>query len=239
MSLSRRLMQARLVASQLSGRLVFDLPHYRESELSRLANMFAHLDVQSMAGARILEVGAGLGRLGDAFRTLGFDVTSSDARQEYVDRMRGRGCRAVLLDLDRDDLRSAGEFDVILAFGVLYHLSEPERFLHNCAATAKTLLLESCVSDNADAVCPFIDERTGWMGQDQAANRRGCRPSPSWVETTCRDAGYAQVNDVSTAIANWRFGIFDWDIQGTGQWARGAANLRKMWICRATPAGET
>lgn len=53
---------------------------------------------------RVLEVGAGPGRFGDAFAALGFDVMSSDGRREYVERMRARGRNAFVLDLDHESV---------------------------------------------------------------------------------------------------------------------------------------
>ena len=81
----------------LGGRTAFETPAYREAGLARLANLFAHADVERWAGYRVLEVGAGLGQLGDGFRHLGFQVTSSDGRAEHVEKMRAMGKEALVL----------------------------------------------------------------------------------------------------------------------------------------------
>lgn len=215
----------------LQRRPVFELPYYRESELTRLTNLFAHTDLEKWRGLKFLEVGAGLGHIGDVFVKLGFDITSSDGRPEHVERIKGRCRKAFVLDLDKEGIDSAGDFDVVIAFGVLYHLSEPERFLQSCARHSRALLLETAVCDSRDAIVPTVQELSkGWRGQDQAVNDFGCRPSPAWVEKTCREAGFDQIQDISNPVANWEIGIFDWDYQGTGQWRRGKSNLRKMWI---------
>src|SRR5438874_7793021 len=146
-----RLPSVKTLASRLAGKAPFELDYYRESELRRLLNLFAHVELDDFKGMNILEVGAGLGRLGAAFVELGFDVTSTDGRPEYVERMKQEGRRAFVLDLDRTSVDEAGEFDIVLAFGVLYHLAEPERFLQGCAKASRVLFLESVVRDAFDA----------------------------------------------------------------------------------------
>lgn len=222
---------SRTVLERLSGRSIFEARYYRESELSRLANLFAHTDVEQWRGMRVLEVGAGIGHLGDAFVQLGFDVTSTDGRPEHVEAMQARGRQSFVLDLDQRHVDTVGDFQLILAFGVLYHLARPEEFLRSCAVKGQVLLLDTVVCDERDPVIKWVSESGGWLGQDQAVGRRGCRPSPSWVEQTCRDAGFADVRDISSPLANWAIGKFDWEPRSSGEWSRNGVNLRKMWVC--------
>jgi SAM-dependent methyltransferase len=218
------------VRNILAGRTIFDLPHYRESELTRLLNLFAHVNASRWKAMKVLEVGAGLGRIGDAFQQLGFDITSTDGRPEHVDRMRSRGRKAHVLDLDDAGCSFEG-FDLVIAFGVLYHLSRPEPFIDKCGRSAKVLVLETVVSDNPEPVLRSITEPSGWSGADQALHREGCRPSPAWVERACMAAGFDLVQDISSPLANWSTGSYDWKPRGTGEWRRNGANLRKMWVC--------
>ncbi len=233
--MKRALLNLRLLAARLAGRTVFESALYRESELTRLMNLFAHVDLERWKSMKVLEVGAGPGHIGDAFVHLGFDVTSTDGRPEYVERMNARGRKSFVLDLDRTGADELAAFDLIIAFGVLYHLSEPDRFIRNCGKTAKVLLLETVVCDLGEPVARRVAEGRGWRGKDQALNRYGCRPSPSWVENTCRSAGFDVVRDISSPIANWMIGRFDWDPKGTGEWKRDGVNLRKMWVAEKRP----
>jgi SAM-dependent methyltransferase len=222
---------ARIALERLSGKSIFEVSHYRESNLTRLANLFAHADVERWRGMKVLEVGAGLGHLGDAFADLGFDVTSTDGRQEHVAAMRARGRESFVLDLDRTGVNEAGDFELILAFGVLYHLAHPEEFLRSCGKTAKVLLLETAVCDRREPVVDWVSESGGWRGKDQAVGGRGCRPSPSWVEGACRAAGFDVVRDISAPLGDWSSGTFSWEPRDTGEWRRDGVNLRKMWVC--------
>jgi SAM-dependent methyltransferase len=236
-SLRRLPFSAKVLVERLSGRSIFEAGYYRESQLTRLLNLFAHIDVERLRGMRMLEVGAGLGHLGDAFTQLGFDVTSTDGRPEHVESMKQRGRQAFVLDLDKEtDLQrigadEKGPFDMVLSFGVLYHLARPEEFLHSCGEQTNILFLETAVSDHFDPVIDWVTERRGWRGQDQAMAGRACRPSPAWVEKRCRESGFTVVRDISTSLANWTIGSFDWQPRDDGTWRRDGINLRKMWIC--------
>lgn len=222
---------ARVALERLSGKSIFEVSHYRESNLTRLSNLFAQVDLERWRGMKVLEVGAGLGFLGDAFAHLGFDVTSTDGRGEYVQAMRARGRESFVLNLDETGVDEVGDFEIILAFGVLYHLAHPEEFLRSCAKNAKVLLLETAVCDRREPVVDWVSEAGGWRGKDQAVGGRGCRPSPSWVEGICREAGFGVIRDISTPLADWASGTFDWESRDDGEWRRDGVNLRKMWVC--------
>jgi hypothetical protein len=145
--------------------------------------------------------------------------------------MKARGRQAFVLDLDTTGVDEVGDYDLILAFGVLYHLAEPEQFLRSCGKGPQVLLLETAVCDAADRVIQRVSEAGGWRGQDQALGGRGCRPSPAWVEEICADAGFDRIRDISSGLGNWIIGTFDWEPRNTGDWRRDGVNLRKMWVC--------
>jgi SAM-dependent methyltransferase len=226
----RFLLNLRALAGYFTGKSVFELGFYREAELTRLMNLFAHVDLERWRGMKVLEVGAGIGCIGAVFAQLGFDVTSTDGRPEYVERMKAQGRKAFVLDLDKTGVDEVGDFDLILAFGVLYHLTEPESFLKSCGKKAKVLLLETVVCDSDQPIIHRIVEAKGWRNKDQALNEFGCRPSPAWVEQTCRLAGFDSIRDISSPIANWAKGRFDWEPKNTGEWKRDGVSFRKMWV---------
>ena len=224
---------SRLVSlgERVAGRSVFESANYREAQLTRLVNLFSHVDLDRWRGQRILEVGAGLGHIGDFFAQLGFAVTSTDGRPEHVAAMRDRGRDAFVLDLDQvtsDDLTG---YDIVLSFGVLYHLERPAEFLAACGAAVNTLFLETAVCDATAPVIQWVSEATGWRGADQALRGRACRPSPSWVVEQCHAAGYDRVRDISNAVGDWSIGRLGWDLEDTGEARRDGLNLRKMWVC--------
>jgi SAM-dependent methyltransferase len=227
----RTALMARVLLERLSGKSIFAASYYRESQLTRLMNLFAHVDLERWRDYKILEVGSGRGDLGAAFTQLGFDVTSTDGRPEHVAAIKAMGRKTFVLDLDSTGVDTVGDYDLILSFGVLYHLARPEEFLRSCGKRAKVLLLETAVCDRSEPIVRWIDEPGGWRGTDQALEGKACRPSPSWVEGVCREAGFSSVRDISSGLGNWKIGSFDWTPRDTGEWRRDGVNLRKMWVC--------
>jgi SAM-dependent methyltransferase len=214
---------------------IFDEPVYQLARESRLRNLFLQVDPRSLSGQRMLELGCGTGELGQAFVEAGCHVVSVDCRREYIDEVSRRfpGRQAHVIDLENWDFALLGKFDVVLCFGVLYHLSAPAKFLAACADIAPKLYLETVTTDSAAAICPLVTEE----GPDQAWSGRGCRPSPAWLDLTLRELGF-EVQDISTGGANWGGSVpsvFDWAPLDDHLWQRDGASLRKMLICTRPP----
>ncbi|MFE2726438.1 class I SAM-dependent methyltransferase [Kitasatospora sp. NPDC059327] len=73
------------------------------------------------AGARILELGCGVGRMTHPLLDLGFTVTAVDESAEMLARV--RGARTVRSPIERLDL--AERFDVVLLASFLVHAGDP------------------------------------------------------------------------------------------------------------------
>ena len=158
---------------------VFDSALYIDSRESRLRTLFRHIDVHSLSAKRILEVGSGTGELGQAFVDAGCRVVSVDARPEYIEELKRRfpSREAYVTDVEHWAPEELGYFDVVLCFGLLYHVSTPETFLAACGRLAPELYLETVVTDSMEPVCPLVAEE----GPDQAYAGKGCRPMPTWL----------------------------------------------------------
>lgn len=117
----------------------------------RVAELIA-ARVPGLAGARVLEVGAGTGLLGFALRERVRHVTLVDGSAEMVsvagEKLRAQGARnvdVVKLDLEREPLPGA-RYDVVCALLVLHHVRDTEtllRKLHGALEPGGHL----CVSD--------------------------------------------------------------------------------------------
>ena len=81
-----------------------------------------------------------------------------------------------------------GTFDIVFAYGLLYHLENPIAALRNMASVCGgLLLLETMVCDHVLPVLRVEDESDAF---DEALKGVGCRPSPSYVVLALNRIGF-------------------------------------------------
>jgi len=172
----------------------------------------------------MLELGCGYADIGNMFYRLGADVTSSDVREEHIEVVKQRYPHLKTLLIDADTTGITEKYDIILHWGVLYHLHEIERHLEHVSQKCDLLLLETEVSDSDDKDY-FISTRED--GYDQAFNIEGIRPSESYVERVLAANGFT-FTCIKDPILNSEFHRYDWTIDNSKSWSHG---LRRFWIC--------
>jgi SAM-dependent methyltransferase len=142
----------------------------------------ASLDLR-LAGRSVLELGAGIGDHSTFFLDRGCSLTITDAREQNVEIIRERLPDAEVLILDLDDPAPdfSGQWDVVYAYGLLYHLSRPAMaitFMAGCCDSL--LLLETCVTPGEGIHLNPVSESV--ENPSQATSGVGCRPTRSWVK---------------------------------------------------------
>ncbi|GAA1966739.1 class I SAM-dependent methyltransferase [Catenulispora subtropica] len=95
------------------------------------------------AGARILELGCGVGRVTHPLLERGFVVTAVDESQEMLDHV--RGARTVCSPIESLDLGE--DFDAVMLASLLVHAGDEE---------VRRGLLKTCVRHLADGGCVLI-----------------------------------------------------------------------------------
>jgi Methyltransferase domain len=133
-------------------------------------------------GKSILELGAGIGDHTSFFLDRGCTVTVTDAREENVHYARARfpDVDVRVLDIECDLPPDIERYDVVYAYGLLYHLGDPASALIRMASVAREmLLLETCVSFGAGEYVHATKEEM--RDPTQAAHGLGCRPTRAWV----------------------------------------------------------
>jgi SAM-dependent methyltransferase len=158
-----------------------------EARLTHLASLDLRID-----GRRVLEVGAGVGRLTSFFIDRGCSVVVTEARSENVAELRRR---LPTIDVSGADIEESvqhlGSFDVVFCYGVLYHLESPLRALRNIAAVCTDLLLvETMVCDASIPVLRLEDEPKSF---NQALRGLAHRPSPSYLALALNRVGFDHV----------------------------------------------
>ncbi len=133
-------------------------------------------------GRSVLELGAGIGDHTTFFIDRNCSICVSDGRQELYEIIRERysWMRTELLDLERPDPAFQDKYEIVYAYGLLYHLQKPASALETMAYwCSDMLLLETAVSPLDDVGENLVAERSEYGSQ--AVSGTGSRPSRKWV----------------------------------------------------------
>jgi len=140
-----------------------------------------------------LDAGCGVGYFSQLLQEMGLRVTAFDARPENVAEARRRHPGIDFHVADAEELRPQefGAFDLVLCFGLLYHLENPVRAVRRLhAMCGKLLLIESvCVPEPA----PLLYLRDEAAAEDQALNAVACYPSQGALFKMAYRAGFPAV----------------------------------------------
>ncbi len=151
---------------------------------------------EDLRGKRVLDIGAWDGWFSFECERRGAEVVAVDcvALNTFLEARELLQSRVEYLTLDVSELSPAklGTFDIVLFFGVLYHLRHPllglEKVVELCTDLA---LIESYVIPSEARPIPAVMEfyeRTELGGQID----NWCGPSPEGLLAMCRSAGFAQ-----------------------------------------------
>ncbi|MBW2738817.1 MAG: methyltransferase domain-containing protein, partial [Deltaproteobacteria bacterium] len=138
-----------------------------------------------LSGKTVLELGAGVGDFTEFFLDSNCIVTAVEGRKENVDMIRKRFADCEKLRVLQMDLNNAEElpeqsYDIVFAYGILYHLRNPSQALEYMKKyTGETLCLQTCVSPKNDLSINPVDEDTS--NASQALDGVGCRPTRPWL----------------------------------------------------------
>ncbi len=152
---------------------------------------------RDLRGKRVLDVGAWDGWFSFECERRGAQVVAVDcvALDTFLEAKQLLGSKVEYLTLDVNELsaRRLGRFDIVLFFGVLYHLRHPLLGLEKAVELSTDLaLIESFVIEPEHRQIPAVMEfyeRAELGGQID----NWCGPSPECLVSMCRSAGFAQV----------------------------------------------
>ncbi len=158
----------------------FHSNHYLRHTARRLEHL-ASLRIP-VEGMSVLEVGAGIGDHSNYYIDRGCRITITEARTKNLDYLRRRypNCHVQFLDLDSPSHIEGSPFDVVHCYGLLYHLSKPQKALSFLSQnTNKVLFLETCVSYGENEEINLTEEHQS--NPTQAYSGTGCRPTRAWL----------------------------------------------------------
>ena len=131
-------------------------------------------------GKRILELGAFNGYIGSVFSSLGATVHCLEGREDNVNNIKRDypQISVELANLDTGDWLW-GKWDIIINFGLYYHLEyHHKKHLENCIDNCDLMFFESVIFDSYEPEIYYRDE----SGIDQSLGQTGGIPSTSYVE---------------------------------------------------------
>ena len=181
--------------SDLHKPLAFDRP--RQAELREASVEFLRGVIASWKSRlglnTALDLGCGVGHFSAALKEGGFAVTAADARAENIAEAKSRypGIDFRVADAEDPSISAWGKFDLVLCFGLLYHLENPLRATRNLyRLTEKVLLLGSIVVAEEEPFLLLMDEPPG---EDQSLRTVSCYPSEGAIIKMAYRAGFPQV----------------------------------------------
>jgi SAM-dependent methyltransferase len=171
---------------------VFDIPWAREFARIRLAFIGKFLEAvrQQMHLASAADVGCGVGDFSNYLSDMGFRVVAVDGREENAKEAKRRYPGIEFLTENAEDLPLAkmGTFDLVLCFGLLYHLENPFRAIRNLQAiTNGLLLIETMCVPSSHPTMDLLDEG---FSENQSLNYVAFYPSESCLVKMLYRAGF-------------------------------------------------
>lgn len=213
------------MTSHPGGWGAFELGHYVGWRKSRMLGIRKYMNTDYFYMKELIELGGGSGDNGEEFYKLGCtNVQCLEARLSHIQRGKEKYPHIRFTKWDGDKNKLTQKTDIILHWGLLYHLGEIENHLKNVCENCNVLLLETEVADSdKDDFSIIINE----AGPGQAFNKKGMRPSRSYVEKVLDQNGfkYKLCND---KILNYWIHKYDWKEQNKNNFIKGR---RRFWIC--------
>ena len=143
-----------------------------------------------------VDAGCGAGFFSQTLADCGLKVCGFDARAENVAEARRRFPQIPFEqgDIEEQVILQLGRFDLVLCFGLLYHLENPLRAIrHLRGLTEKCLLLESmCLPEEKPSMLLREEPRQ----EDQSLTDVACYPSEGSLVKMLYRAGFAAVYQV-------------------------------------------
>ena len=179
---------------------VFDKPNTKritESRINFLNQLLPKLS-NSNDFKVALDAGCGVGYFSRYLADLGLQVVGIDVRPNNISEalQRHPDIKFVTQDVEDSAVKELGVFDLVLCFGLLYHMENPFLAIRNlCALTKSVLIIESMIIPGTLPAALLVDEG---RGEDQSLNSIALVLSKSGLIKMLYCAGFSYVYGVNT-----------------------------------------
>jgi len=207
--------------------------NYDDWKVKRINKILDLYDIEWFKGKKILELGSGHGDIGAFLAALGADVMALDGRRKNVNfaKLKHRNVenlKCLSCNLEQD-FSQFGKFDLVINFGLLYHLKNAEKHLECCFKAADEILFETVVCDSTDPhKIFFIDETEENKTTDEGTlEGTGCRPSPAYIERIASANNFDVMRYFDSDLNSGDQFIYNWEHKNDER--LGDFRLRRFW----------
>ena len=203
----------------------FFVGHYVEWRAKRISKLVSIFGEDFFNGKDILELGCGLGEIGERFIEFGSTVTFCDVRPEYLLEVKKRIPNSTTHLIDQNTEWNLNKrFDFIIHTGVLYHLTEWKQDLLCALNHSDLIFLEAEVPKGS--ISDDYEEVMHENGYDQAISGVSKRPSAARIEKFLTEQG-VKFKRYDDADINTPVHKYDWV---TPDPENKNFNYRRFWI---------
>ena len=218
------------VTSNLDDNFLGHYSDWRHKRISKLVDLMG--GEEWFKGKTVLELGCGYGHIGRYLQSLGATVTFAEGRKEYLDKIKyfSRDDSRVIHIDNEEEWNLDETFDLIIHWGLLYHLKAWKEDLTRTIARGKIVCLDTVVYDSDTEYVYHKDE----LGYDQALLGVGSNPSPVSIENVLDQLGVEYTrHDCETMDSNIH--EYSW---ASGTRKRWHCALRRFWLIKKGEAND-
>jgi 2-polyprenyl-3-methyl-5-hydroxy-6-metoxy-1,4-benzoquinol methylase len=200
--------------------------YYPEWQNNRINFILSNIPLEFFEGKRVLELGSHNGYISAFFKKLGCDVLALEGRPENILDIKQNypDLNIQLANLDTPEWLW-GDWDIIINFGLYYHLQQYHKeHLVNCIKNCKLMLFESVIFDSFESEIFFRQEE----GRDQSLSNIGGTPSTSYVENILKENN-TEFTKFSNPKLNGGLHHYDWIDFNSKQYNMFS---RRFWIVK-------
>lgn len=203
-------------------------PQYANWTIIRTRKLISILGEEWFLGKRVLDVGCGHGNNGRRLWELGAKLVFTDARPEYVERLKSLGFEAQVMDNDKG-WTVPGPFDLIVHWGLLYHLDNWKQDIRCAVERSPLICLESTIgaSSNPEYIEKPLEPWSS--GNDHAFNGVGTILNAKHLENYLTELGCTFVRYDDTDLDGAALHCYSWKDTGGEGYDYGH---RRFWIIR-------
>lgn len=233
-------LEKHLVYSGLVNEAGLFHPSYEGWREKRLGKILEIYGAGFFKGRNVLELGAGHGDIGASLAGLGANVLCLDGRLQNVSFARMKHRKVARIRFEQFNLESDfsrfGRFDLIVNFGLIYHLRNVDAHLRCCFSVADDVLIESVVCDSTDPHAIFYSpERT--EVDEESLEGIGSRPSPFYIERLAAEELFSCTRYFTPDLNYTHQFVYDWEHRNDGRLSDDFV-LRRFWrFTRQRPSG--